>query len=66
MTMSDRADALEHEMSMELERVITRSVLYTSGERDPTGPLEKPSSKLLPGQLVLQGHDQYPGRGAES
>ena len=57
-SLSDRADALEHDMAMELEaRIIGRSVLYTSGERDPAGPMEIPFGTLPPGAKVLQGHD---------
>ena len=42
MTISEQADALEERLSTELDaRVVPiRSVLYTSGERDPRGPLE--------------------------
>ncbi|HLH77164.1 MAG TPA: HD domain-containing protein [Candidatus Binataceae bacterium] len=39
---SQRADALERQLSQELDRIAVRSVLYYSGERDPTGPLEVP------------------------
>ncbi len=50
---SERADALERRMSEELDRVVARSVLFTSGERDPRlGPVPVP-----PGRRVLQGPD---------
>jgi hypothetical protein len=56
-TASERLDAVEAQMSDELDRVITRSVLYTSGERDPSGPMELPFGSLPPGKYVLQGAD---------
>ena len=35
-TMSDVADEIEHRLAMELEeKVIARSVLFTSGDRNP-------------------------------
>src|SRR5665213_244103 len=41
MTLSERADALEKQLSDELDRVIpVRAQLYTSGERDPRRPPE--------------------------
>jgi hypothetical protein len=49
-----RADALEHKMMTDLERIPLRSVLYTSGERDPTGPIQDP---LPAGKHVVQGPD---------
>ena len=56
MTMDShaRADALEHKMMQDLERVPLRSVLFTSGDRDPTGPIQDP---LPPGKHVVQGPD---------
>ena len=54
MSAHDRADALEHELLQNLDRVITRSVLFTSGDKDPTGPFQDP---LPPGKHVLQGAD---------
>ena len=36
MTTLERAEAAEHAMSEELDRLIVKSVLYTSGELDPT------------------------------
>jgi hypothetical protein len=40
-TLSERADALEHGLSGDLDRAITvRAVLYTSGDRDPRLPLD--------------------------
>lgn len=56
-TAAERLDAAEAQMSDELDRVIARSVLYTSGERDPSGPMELPFGSLPPGKYVLQGAD---------
>jgi hypothetical protein len=59
MTLSQRADELEERMIADLEaRVPVKSVLYTSGERDPRLPLE--GSSLDPkfaGKKFLMGHD---------
>jgi hypothetical protein len=42
MTLSERADALETQMSDDLNRAIpVRSALYTSGDRDPRLPLNE-------------------------
>lgn len=38
-TLSERADELEHRMIAELDRKVVKSVLFTSGERDPTAPI---------------------------
>src|SRR5689334_6998260 len=57
-SMSAAAYAIEHQMARDLEeKVIARSVLYTSGERDPTGPKEIPFGTLPKGKHVLQGDD---------
>ncbi len=56
MTLSERADALEHQMSQELDRIAVRSAIYTSGDRDPTTPLERPPQPN--GQYYLMGHDR--------
>ncbi len=53
MTISERADALEHKMMQELDLFIAKSNLYTLGERQPGQPMERPK----PGQKVLQGAD---------
>ena len=37
-TTMQRAEAAEHAMSEELDRIVVKSVLYTSGERDPRCP----------------------------
>ncbi len=54
-TMSQRADALEEEMIHDLDINAARSVLFTSGELDPT----KPQGGAGPqqGRNVLMGDD---------
>ena len=54
LSMDERADALEHKMIHDLERVPLRSVLFTSGDKDPTGPFQDP---LPAGKHVVQGPD---------
>jgi len=54
MSADARADALEHKMIEDLERIPLRSVLFTSGDKDPTGPFQDP---LPPGKHVIQGPD---------
>jgi hypothetical protein len=51
--LSELADELEEQMMRTLDRVPTKSVLYTSGEQDPTAPMQRPQ----PGQLMLMGED---------
>jgi hypothetical protein len=54
MTTLQRAEAAEHEMSRELDRVVVKSVIYTSGGRDPRVPVPRPPDQ---GKLYLMGHD---------
>ena len=54
MTTLERAEAAEQAMSRELDRVIVKSVLYTSGEQDPTKPATRPPDQ---GKLYLMGPD---------
>lgn len=54
MTSLQRAEAAEHAMSQELDRVVVKSVIYTSGERDPRAPVARPPDQ---GKLYLMGHD---------
>jgi hypothetical protein len=54
MTTLQRAEAAEHAMSQELDRVVVKSVLYTSGERDPTLPMQRPPDQ---GKRFLMGPD---------
>jgi len=49
-----RADALEQQMMQDLDRIPLRSVLFTSGDKDPTGPIQDP---LPLGKHVVQGPD---------
>jgi hypothetical protein len=50
-----RAEAAEHALQEELDRlVIVKSVIYTSGERDPRVPVPRPAAD---GKRFLMGHD---------
>jgi len=53
-TTMQRAEAAEHAMSEELDRIVVKSVLYTSGERDPRVPVPRPPDQ---GKLYLMRHD---------
>jgi hypothetical protein len=54
-TALQRAEAAEHALSEELDRlVIVKSVIYTSGERDPRVPAPRPPDQ---GRRYLMGHD---------
>ncbi len=55
LSMTERADALEQRMSQDLDRIAVRSAIYTSGERDPRLPLERPPQPE--GAYYLMGHD---------
>ena len=54
MTTLQQAEAAEHALSQELDRVVVKSVLFTSGDRDPTQPVQRPPDQ---GKLYLMGHD---------
>src|SRR5262245_10448285 len=54
MTTMQRAEAAEHAMSQELDRVVVKSVLFTSGERNPTEPIVRPPDQ---GKLYMMGDD---------
>src|SRR5437867_12809995 len=54
MTTLQRAEAAEHAMSQELDRIVVKSVIYTSGERDPRAPVPRPPDQ---GKLYMIGHD---------
>ena len=55
MNTLERAEAAEHALSQELDRlVIMKSTIYTSGERDPRVALPRPPSE---GKRFLMGHD---------
>ncbi len=60
MTLSERADALEKQLSDELDRFVpVRSPLYTSGDRDPRLPLEvKSDAPEFAGKKFNMGHDK--------
>jgi len=53
MTTLEKAEAAEHALSEELDRSVLKSVIYTSGERDPRQPLIRPDN----GKLVMMGPD---------
>ena len=54
MTTLQRAEAAEHALSQELDRVVVKSVIFTSGERDPRQPVSRPPDD---GRLYMMGHD---------
>jgi hypothetical protein len=54
MTTLQRAEAAEHALSQELDRVVVKSVIFTSGERDPRQPVPRPPDN---GRLYMMGHD---------
>src|SRR5258708_18728750 len=54
MTTLQRAEAAEHALSQELDRAAVKSVLFTSGERDPRQPVTRPPDN---GRLYMMGHD---------
>ena len=54
MTTLERAEAAEHAMSQELDRVVVKSVIYTSGERDPRQPAPRPPDQ---GKRYMMGQD---------
>ena len=53
MTMLEKAEAAERALSDELDRTVVKSVIYTSGDRDPRVPLTRPDN----GKLVMMGPD---------
>jgi len=57
LTPSQQADALEEEMSRELDRQIVKSVVYVSGDVDPTQMTEASFWPDEKGPLVLMGTD---------
>jgi hypothetical protein len=55
MNTLERAEAAEHALSEELDRlVIVKSTIYSSGDRDPRAPMMRPSGE---GKTFLMGHD---------
>jgi hypothetical protein len=54
MTTLEKAEAAERALSDELDRVVVKSVIYTSGERDPRVPVPRPPDR---GKLYMMGHD---------
>jgi len=55
-SLSARADELEHEAIAQLDLIPSKSVLYVSGESDPTLPMKPPP--LGNGRYMLMGHDK--------
>jgi hypothetical protein len=55
MNTLERAEAVERAMIEELDRqIVMKSVIYTSGERDPRRPIQRPASN---GKTYMMGHD---------
>jgi hypothetical protein len=54
MTTLQQAEAAEHALSQELDRIVVKSVIFTSGERDPRQPVSRPPDD---GRLYMMGHD---------
>src|SRR3954452_18675185 len=54
-SMSEQADELEEQMMQSLDRVPSKSPLYTMGDIDPRFGAARPP--LKPGQYMLQGPD---------
>ena len=54
MNTMDRAEDAERAMMEELDRVDVKSVIYTSGERDPREPIPRPPDQ---GKRYMMGHD---------
>ncbi len=44
MTTLERAEAAEHALSQELDRTVVKSAIYTSGDRDPRLPVQRPDN----------------------
>ena len=58
MNFSERADALEFDASVAMDRIAAPSVLYSSGPRDPRGPLEVSTmDPRFAGKTFLMGPD---------
>ena len=54
MDTLQKAEAAEHALSQELDRIVVKSVIYTSGERDPREPPYRPPDQ---GKRYLMGDD---------
>jgi hypothetical protein len=54
MTLSEKADAVEEHLLEQLNLHVAKSVLFTSGELDPTQPVNR---IVPPGRLALMGDD---------
>jgi hypothetical protein len=56
MTLSGRADAREYKMIRQSDRIVVKSAVYTSGERNPTLPRD-PIDPAMKGKLYMIGED---------
>ncbi len=54
MTTLEKAEAAERALSEELDRVVVKSTIYTSGDRDPREPAVRPPDR---GRRYMMGHD---------
>src|SRR5258708_11984392 len=54
MSTLERAEAAERAMIEELDRNVMKSVIYTSGQRDPRLPVPRPPDN---GKYYMMGHD---------
>ncbi|MDX9959756.1 MAG: HD domain-containing protein [Spirochaetia bacterium] len=54
---SHQADELEEQMCRELDEMIVKSVIYTSGDIDPAAPRERPSMEERAGRYFLMRED---------
>jgi hypothetical protein len=54
MNTLERAEAAERAMIEELDRIVVKSVIYTSGDRDPRLPIQRPPDQ---GKYVMMGQD---------
>jgi hypothetical protein len=57
LSISERADALEHQKMRELDVIVTRSRLFTLGESDAPPPTGAQLRARYPGKLMLMGDD---------
>ena len=57
LSISERADALEHEKMRELDVIATKSRLFTLGDSNPPSTAGLPLLAQNPGKHLLMGHD---------
>jgi hypothetical protein len=56
-TMTERADALEEQMSRDLDEIVVKSILYRSGDIDPAAPPPTENKARIGGQTYLMRED---------